>query len=102
VTRTSRIFFEGSVKLSVQDIAVYDGCVLEVRDWDNSDLFTVECEDGTDTTFDINTNDTLTRIQFYNSSGTALGTGARLETITVDRPSETDGEATICRILPNN
>ncbi len=103
VSKTSRIFFKGASKLSVQDIMVYEGAILEIRNWGTGDVLTVECQATTDTSFDITSSAVRGRIKFYNDSNVLLNTGAaKLESITVTRRADngTTYTRTIYKVVP--
>jgi len=101
VTKSSRIFFEGSSRLSVQDIDVYEGSILEIRNWGSGDILTVELDNLTDAENVFSVNECLSRIKFYNDSGTLLNRGdAKLALVTVHRDRD-NKDVTICKVLPH-
>ncbi|HNX04960.1 MAG TPA: hypothetical protein PKI32_05630, partial [Opitutales bacterium] len=97
VSNNSRIFFEGTSKLSVEDISIYNG-VLEIRNWSAGDnLFVAPNKDGDTqdvTTYDVYLNcyylngaakSKSKAIRFYNDAGQFVGYGNLVGPIDVTR-----------------
>ncbi len=106
VSRTSTIYFENvngsNPRLATQDIDVFPGARLNLCNWDNNDVLTVEMQPGQENLFQIYKPEVLSRIRFYSGNSPSGGTvngdrGARLVTHTVTRDGET---ITIHRLLP--
>lgn len=99
VSRDSSIFFEGTCKLSTQDIDVYPGATLRIIDFQaESDLLTVELEPEKFDKFQVD--DVLGSIRFYRNA-TLSGSyyTAKLLPYTVTR----DGQSKlIYRVVPSN
>ncbi|MFA5257040.1 MAG: chitobiase/beta-hexosaminidase C-terminal domain-containing protein [Opitutales bacterium] len=110
VTKSSRIFFDGANKLSVQDIDVYEGNILEIRKWGPGDVLTVELDDPRDPDNIFTVNECLDRIMFYDDAGNLLNYrmshGTRIATPVVLRPitvfrDRDNKEWHICTVTPN-
>ncbi|MBN1403110.1 MAG: hypothetical protein JW942_01410 [Opitutales bacterium] len=110
VAENSRIFFEGTSRLGTQDINVFDGCVLEIRNWSAGDVLTVELDDPNDpdNLFTVDecvssTDVSVNKIKFYDDAGNLLGGGkAILVKYNVERLTAEVGKQypTICKIVP--
>ena len=75
VSANSRIFFEGNgVKLAVEDVSIYNGAILEIRNWTTgSDLLLVAPSKDGDSQ-DVTTYDVYAACKYYTKTGTATKT----------------------------